>query len=111
VLRDFLRNLRKAGYIVEFLSLSSGVYFMIPLTTPQPGQTGLVHQLRGGHRFVSRLAALGFTPGAPVTVTRNHGIGPLIVTVRGTQVALGRGEAGHVMVYAEEDGDAAGSQG
>ncbi|MBN2391068.1 MAG: ferrous iron transport protein A, partial [Anaerolineae bacterium] len=45
---------------------------MVPLTALQPGQTGLIHQLRGGHRFVSRLAALGFTPGAPVTVTRNH---------------------------------------
>ena len=83
---------------------------MVPLTTLQPGQIGLIHRLRGGHRFVSRLAALGFTPGAPVTVTRNHGIGPLIVSVRGTQVALGRGEAGHVLVYMEEDGDATLSQ-
>jgi len=83
---------------------------MVPLTALQPGQTGLIHQLRGGHRFVSRLAALGFTPGAPVTVTRNHGIGPLIVAVRETQVALGRGEASHVMFYLE-DGDAAVSQG
>jgi ferrous iron transport protein A len=79
---------------------------MVPLTALQPGQIGLIHRLRGGHRFVSRLAALGFTPGATVTVTRNHGIGPLIVAVRGTQVALGRGEAGHVLVYMEEDADA-----
>ncbi len=92
---------------------------MVPLTTLQPGQTGLIHRLRGGHHFVSRLAALGFTPGAPVTVTRNHGIGPLIVAVRETQVALGRGEASHVFVYLEpaasssesEDGDATVSQG
>ncbi|MFN2108416.1 MAG: ferrous iron transport protein A [Anaerolineae bacterium] len=82
---------------------------MVPLTSLQPGQIGLIHRLRGGHRFVSRLAALGFTPGAPVTVTRNHGIGPLIVAVRGTQVALGRGEASHVMVYMQEDADAADS--
>jgi len=80
---------------------------MVPLTTLQPGQIGLIHQLRGGHRFVSRLAALGFTPGATVTVTRNHGIGPLIVSVRETQVALGRGEANHIMVYLAENGDAA----
>jgi ferrous iron transport protein A len=83
---------------------------MVPLTALQPGQIGLIHRLRGGHRFVSRLAALGFTPGAPVTVTRNHGMGPLIVAVRGTQVALGRGEASHVLVYMEEDGDAPVSQ-
>lgn len=79
---------------------------MVPLTALNPGQVGLIHQLRGGHRFVSRLAALGFTPGAPVGVTRNHGFGPLIVSIRGTQVALGRGEANHILVYLEEAADA-----
>ncbi|HOT93105.1 MAG TPA: ferrous iron transport protein A [Anaerolineae bacterium] len=79
---------------------------MVPLTALNPGQVGLIHQLRGGHRFVSRLAALGFTPGAPVEVMRNHGFGPLIVAVRGAQVALGRGEANHILVYVQEETDA-----
>jgi len=79
---------------------------MVSLTALSPGQVGVVHKLRGGHGFISRLAALGFTPGAPVTVTRNHGFGPLIVAVRGTQVALGRGEASHILVYSEEEMDA-----
>ncbi|HQE91910.1 MAG TPA: ferrous iron transport protein A [Anaerolineae bacterium] len=79
---------------------------MVPLTALNPGQVGLIHQLRGGHEFVSRLAALGFTPGTPVVVTRNHGFGPLIVSVRGAQVALGRGEASRVLVYVEEAVDA-----
>ncbi len=83
---------------------------MVPLTALNPGQTGLIHQLRGGHRFVSRLAALGFTPGAPVEMRRNHGFGPLIVAVRGAQVALGRGEASHILVYVQEEGDAASNE-
>lgn len=45
-----------------------------------------------------RLASLGFTPGAQVTMTQNFGRGPLIVTVRGTRVALGRGEAAQIFV-------------
>ena len=45
-----------------------------------------------------RLAALGFTPGAQVSMTQNFGRGPLIVTVRGTRVALGRVEAAKIVV-------------
>ncbi len=45
-----------------------------------------------------RLASLGFTPGARVSMTQNFGRGPLIVTVRGTRVALGRGEAAQIVV-------------
>jgi len=45
-----------------------------------------------------RLACLGFTPGALVSMTQNFGRGPLIVTVRGTRVALGRGEAAQILV-------------
>ena len=52
----------------------------------------------GGHVEIRRLASLGFTPGAEVDMTQNYGHGPLIVTVRGTRVALGRGEAAHIVV-------------
>jgi ferrous iron transport protein A len=45
-----------------------------------------------------RLASLGLTPGAKVNMTQNHRRGPLIVTVRGTRVALGRGEAARIIV-------------
>ena len=45
-----------------------------------------------------RLASLGFTPGASVSMAQNYGRGPLIVTVRGTRVALGRGEAAQILV-------------
>jgi ferrous iron transport protein A len=46
----------------------------------------------------SRLASLGFTPGAEISMSQNYGRGPLIVTVRGTHVALGRVEAGKIFV-------------
>jgi ferrous iron transport protein A len=63
-----------------------------------PGEAGVVHRLAGGRSFVSRLAALGFTPGSQVTVIQNLGRGALIVRVRDTRVALGRGEAAKVWV-------------
>ena len=46
----------------------------------------------------TRLVSMGFTPGAEVSMTQNYGYGPLIVTVRGTRVALGRVEAGKIFV-------------
>ncbi|MBC7240186.1 MAG: ferrous iron transport protein A, partial [Chloroflexi bacterium] len=42
--------------------------------------------------------ALGFTPGAEVTMVRNPGRGPVIVSVLDTSVALGRGQASRVHV-------------
>ena len=62
------------------------------------GQGGLVRSLLGGHAFCSRVANLGFTDGAEVRIVHNYGRGPVIVSVRGTRVALGRTEADLVLV-------------
>lgn len=43
--------------------------------------------------IAGRLAALGFVPGAQVTMVQNSGRGPLIVSIISTRVALGRREA------------------
>lgn len=64
---------------------------------PMGGQ-GVVVKLEGGPGFISRMAALGFIAGAKVTVTRNHGHGPIIVSILDTQIALGRGQAAKVHV-------------
>lgn len=68
------------------------------LNTLRPGEAGQVHDLAGGRGFVGRLAALGFTPGARIRMMQNFGHGPLIVLVRDTRLALGRGEAMKVLV-------------
>jgi len=70
----------------------------IPLSALASGEVGVVDQLAGGRGFVSRLATLGFTPGVEVNMVQNFGRGPLIVLVRDTRVALGRGEAMKVLV-------------
>jgi ferrous iron transport protein A len=70
----------------------------IPLTKLDTDEEGAVIELGGGKGFVSRLATLGFTPGAPLKMVQNFGSGPLIVRVRDTRIALGRGEASKVIV-------------
>lgn len=71
----------------------------IALTQLDTHQNGAVAELRGGRGFVSRLATLGFTPGAPLKMVQNFGFGPVIVLVRDTRIALGRGEASKIFVH------------
>ncbi len=66
------------------------------------GSGAVIHSLTGGHDFCSRMANLGFTSGAPVTVRQNYGRGPIVVALRGTLVALGRAEAACILVLASE---------
>jgi ferrous iron transport protein A len=63
-----------------------------------PGGRAVVESLEGGHDFCARVANLGFTVGAEVEMVQNYGHGPVLVSVRGTLVALGRGEAEQVRV-------------
>ena len=74
---------------------------IVTLSSLTPGTRGIVCAIHGGRALLSRLAALGFTIGAEVTVLQNYGHGPLITMVRGTRVALGRGEASHIYISPE----------
>lgn len=77
------------------------------LTDLDTGKVGFVRHLEGGHALVGRLASLGFTPGAPVKMVRKSSSGPLLVLLRGAQVALGQFEAQGVMVSLAEEAPAA----
>ncbi|HIE38400.1 MAG TPA: ferrous iron transport protein A [Anaerolineales bacterium] len=70
----------------------------VPLSALRTGERGVVVQLAGGRGLLGRMTALGFTPGAEVTVIQNFGRGPLIARVRDARIALGRGEAGQIYV-------------
>lgn len=59
-----------------------------------PTQTsGIVSHLKGDKEFRNRVACLGFTIGARLTVLHNRGRDPLIISVLGAHIALGRQEA------------------
>lgn len=70
----------------------------IPLSVLPSNENGTVERLEGGHEFVSRLSTLGFIPGSPIQVVQNFGVGPLIVIIRDSRIALGRREARKVRV-------------
>jgi ferrous iron transport protein A len=74
----------------------------VPLDELAPGEQGTLLAFTDERQVTNRLASLGFTPGVSVNMTQNFGRGPLIVTVRGTRVALGRGEAARILVEREQ---------
>jgi Fe2+ transport system protein FeoA len=80
------------------MNTSAWVGQIVALSTLPAGKQAMVHSLIGGHEFCSRVANLGFTPGAQLKVLQNHGHGPVLVALRGTMVALGRSEAAKVVV-------------
>lgn len=66
------------------------------------GTRAVVSALRGGRAFASRLAGMGISVGCQIEVLQNPAHGPLLVLVRDTRIALGRGEASKILVRESE---------
>jgi Fe2+ transport system protein FeoA len=69
----------------------------LPLTMAVPGQPVKLVEVSGGVRLVRRLAELGLTPGVELEVMQNEA-GPLLLCVRDTRLAIGRGMAHRMIV-------------
>jgi len=67
------------------------------LTMASVGQIVKLIHVNAGHRMTHRLAELGLTPGVPLTVLQDTG-GPILVSVRDSRIALGRGMARKISV-------------
>lgn len=74
------------------------------LSDVSQGEHVILTTIRVGLELTSRLTSLGLTPGVSLQMLQNHGRGPIIINVRGTHVALGRGEADSILV--ESSGEA-----
>lgn len=71
---------------------------ILPLHSLEVGKVAVVEDIAGELSFISRISATGFTHNAEVTMLQNWKRGPIIVFIRDTQMALGRTEAGRIMV-------------
>ena len=68
------------------------------LTELSRGEQAQVETIEGGANLMSRMASMGLTPGAEVTMVQNFPHTPLIINVRYTVIALGRPEARSVYI-------------
>ncbi len=70
---------------------------IFPLTMAGRGQTVRLARITAGRRLTHRLSELGLTPGVRFEVLHDHG-GPLLLAVRDSRLALGRGMASQILV-------------
>ncbi|MEO0184403.1 MAG: fused ferrous iron transport protein A/B, partial [candidate division WOR-3 bacterium] len=68
----------------------------------KPGEKGKIVEITGGKGLLTRLDALGISPGAEVTkISEQIMHGPVVVKIGNTQVAIGYGMARKVIVSVE----------
>jgi len=69
----------------------------------RPGQRVRVKRIDGGWGMRQRLGQLGIHPGDEIIVTRGGALGgPIVISVHGIQVAIGRGMARKIKVDGNE---------
>ena len=71
---------------------------MMPLAMVSPGEEVRLVAIRGGQRLRKRLADLGLNVGMTVRVMQRDEYGPLILAVKDSRLALGRGMAHKIMI-------------
>ena len=75
---------------------------MMPLSMATPGTDVRLVEIHGDSHFKQRLADLGFNVGTLLRVVNDNGDGQLIVAVKDSRLALGRGAAQRVIVSTEQ---------
>ena len=73
---------------------------LLSLSMTRPGQKVRLINIDAGDNLKSRLAAMGILPNVEFTVVSNACIGPFVVNVKGSKIALGRGMARKLTVKA-----------
>jgi Fe2+ transport system protein FeoA len=71
--------------------------FAFPLSMVSQGERVRLIKVNGGEGLASRLSALGLTPGVEFMIIQDTN-GPLLLSVRDSRLALGRGMAQKIFV-------------
>jgi len=71
---------------------------MMPLSMVHQGSVVRLMEIRGGERLRKRLADLGLTCGMKIQTISDSGCGPMILKVKDTRLALGRGMLQQILV-------------
>ncbi|MCQ6253698.1 ferrous iron transport protein A [Methanocaldococcus sp.] len=70
---------------------------MYPLAFAKEGETVIVKSINAGFGVIQRLSSMGLNIGSKLKVIRNQN-GPVIVSVRGCNIAVGKGLAMKIIV-------------
>ena len=71
----------------------------VPLSSLRAGQSGVVKHIHGGFGICRRMSCMGIIAGKRVKVLATHlFMGPVVVKIGSTQIAIGRGMARKIIV-------------
>lgn len=70
----------------------------ISLLSLKTGMTGTIVKIAGGRGACKRLNELGLTPGTKIEMVNNVRNGPVMIKVKGSKLAIGRGLARKVLL-------------
>lgn len=70
----------------------------MPLSTIQTGKSVVIESINFNTKLRRKLQDMGLTPGVKLSVVSRSLLGPLVVDVRGTRVALGKGIVTNIQV-------------
>jgi len=70
----------------------------MPLAMARPGAVVTLVGINAGFGLRRRLADMGLSPGVTVRIVQSQIPGPVIIDLRGSRLALGRGMAQRIMV-------------
>jgi DtxR family Mn-dependent transcriptional regulator len=77
---------------------------LISIGNLKQGQCGKISFIRGGHNVLQRLLDMGLTPGTEICVDRVAPLGgPVVLSVRNSKLALGKGIASKVFLDIEKN--------
>jgi len=72
---------------------------IVPITELEPSDKGIIASIRGNSKVTQRLADLGLTPKASISILKAAPFnGPIEVVVRGSRLAIGREIAKNILV-------------
>src|SRR6056297_860053 len=62
----------------------------------RPGHTFQISRVKEGKGLCCKLYGMGLVPGTSLTVQQNAGQGPVVISIQGSKIGLGRGMARHI---------------
>ena len=74
---------------------------VVPITLIPENKTVKLSKIEGGLHLKRRLMDLGFVPNATIKIIKNSYFGPLIVELKDSRLAIGRGEAQNIFIFEE----------
>lgn len=71
---------------------------LIPLAMLNEGDEGQVREIKGGRGLIRRLSELGFIGGEKIRILHSHSSGPILVEIKDSRIAIGRGVAMKIII-------------